>query len=762
MSSLHSQLELHQTNLNSKHKKSAQTEQSSLFKKTALSLAIAASAAYLYSPSVLAETETETEKASDLEEDKSSVTLPVLKVVSSKEKKPVYSGTDGQVLDSNHTGFLGDKDPLDTPFSAIGYTEKYIENIQANDISDVISTTDPAVYTSNTSGESRESYAIRGFTSNSNDATVNGLAGMAPYYRSATEMYESVEVLKGPSAMLNGMAPNGSVGGTINLTMKRAHDEPLTQLTTKYISDSQIGASFDVGRRFGEANSLGIRVNGAFLSGDGTIDHQENESQLGSIGLDWRGDRTKISADIYQTKENVDAPTRGVTVASGVDIPSPPSTDTLLNPSWAFYENETKGAMIQGEHEISKQLSVYAKTGVTKWNYTGLSADSAEIINSAGDIETTLGGVSDDTKRTALEIGLNGEFTTGSVIHEIATNVTRYDETYNLYAGRFGGVTINSNIYNPDWGTLPDGIDLNFPLLLTTETTLTSFGLADTLSFAEDKYQLTLGARHQQVKTAQTGGMLSAGTEYDKSAVTPSAALVIKLTDDISVYANYIEGLNKGDTAPTTARGGATVPENAGEIFSPYKTKQKEVGLKLDQGLFTHTISLYEIEKPSSYTDTDTNIFGYYGEQRNRGLEWNFFGSPLDNLRLMGGLAYIDAELTATSGGSNDGNQAAGVPDWQAKLGAEWDTSFVRNLTLTANANSVSSQYLNADNGSSISGYTIFDVGARYATTIAQLPVTIRANIKNLADKEAWTTASYNDLGLVEGRSVNVSASVNF
>ena len=42
----------------------------------------------------------------------------------------------------------------------------------------------------------------------------------------------------------------------------------------------------------------------------------------------------------------------------------------------------------------------------------------------------------------------------------------------------------------------------------------------------------------------------------------------------------------------------------------------------MDRGEFTHTLSLYEIEKPNSYTDTDTNIFSYAGEQRNRGVEW--------------------------------------------------------------------------------------------------------------------------------------------
>ena len=82
----------------------------------------------------------------------------------------------------------------------------------------------------------------------------------------------------------------------------------------------------------------------------------------------------------------------------------------------------------------------------------------------------------------------------------------------------------------------------------------------------------------------------------DEAATTPAAALLVKLTDNVSVYANYIEGLSKGATAPMTAA-------NAGDVFAPYKSKQKEVGLKLDLGDFTHTLSLYQIERPNSYTD---------------------------------------------------------------------------------------------------------------------------------------------------------------
>jgi iron complex outermembrane receptor protein len=54
-------------------------------------------------------------------------------------------------------------------------------------------------------------------------------------------MFERIEVLKGPSALLNGMPPGGSVGGSINLVPKRAGETPLARVTASYMSDAQWG-----------------------------------------------------------------------------------------------------------------------------------------------------------------------------------------------------------------------------------------------------------------------------------------------------------------------------------------------------------------------------------------------------------------------------------------------------------------------------------------------------------------------------------------
>ncbi|WP_350577362.1 TonB-dependent siderophore receptor [Pseudomonas sp. HY2-MNA-CIBAN-0224] len=689
-------------------------------------------------------------------EEKAVSTLPETRVEGEmdlpSELPPSYAG--GQVAYGSRVGLLGNKDFMETPFSTVSYTEKYIADRQAQNITQVIAATDPAVFSNGLTGTFSENYSIRGFASNISDVTIGGLYGVAPYYRISPEMYERIEVLKGPSALLNGMPPGGSVGGAVNLVPKRAGNEPLTRFTGTYMSDAQFGGHLDVGRRFGEDQQFGVRFNGVYRDGDGAVDHQKLKAELTSLGLDWRGERARLSADLYESEDRVRGQNRGINLASGVAVPKPPKSDTLLNPDWAYVQTKDHGAIVRGEYDLTDDLMAYAAFGTSETRYVYSGTMLATVFNEAGDFKTSMGQLKMELEKTSGEAGLKGNFQTAAIKHQWSINATHYGDTQKDYGRRqVPGADWITNIYNPVWGP---AADKSFPYIAHSETRLTSYGVADTLSVLEDQVQLTLGVRRQQVLTDTFSVSTGARTgRYDEAATTPAAALLVKLTDNISVYANYIEGLSKGATAPMTAA-------NAGDVFAPYKSKQKEVGLKLDLGDFTHTLSLYEIKRPSSYTDPDTNVFSFGGEQRNRGIEWGFFGAPLNDVRLMGGVAHVDPKLTKTAGGINQGKTATGLPKLQGKLGVEWDTPVIDGLTLTANATSVSKQYINADNSQSIPGYTIFEVGTRYTTHLASRPITLRGSVTNVTNKAYWGTPLLSSLGLGAPRTVELSASVDF
>jgi iron complex outermembrane receptor protein len=225
---------------------------------------------------------------------------------------------------------------------------------------------------------------------------------------------------------------------------------------------------------------------------------------------------------------------------------------------------------------------------------------------------------------------------------------------------------------------------------------------------------------------------------------------------NISLYANYIEGLQQGSTAPN-----GTV--NAGQVFPPFKSKQYETGVKVDFGRLMATLSLFQIKQPSGITDPATQIYSIDGEQRNRGLEINTSGEVADGVRLLGGVMFIDGELTKTQGGTNDGKTAPGVPHTQVNFGTEWDTPFMRRLTLSGRVIYTSSQYLDVANTQQIPDWATFDIGARYRFEAGGKPITLRANVENLFDHSYWAMANPT-YGLSPGapRTLLLSATVDF
>src|SRR5690606_17497494 len=107
------------------------------------------------------------------------------------------------------------------------------------------------------------------------------------------------------------------------------------------------------------------------------------------------------------------------------------------------------------------------------------------------------------------------------------------------------------------------------------------------------------------------------GPGYNESAITPVVGLVVKPTRNLSLYANYIEGLSQGASAsPPEVTSAASLP--------PMNTKQVEVGAKYDWGNFATTVSLYQIKRPSA--TIFNNSLQENGMQVNRGLEINAFG----------------------------------------------------------------------------------------------------------------------------------------
>jgi iron complex outermembrane receptor protein len=693
--------------------------------------------------------EDESEKAGAVTE------LPVIEVQGSTRRGPdelpsMYTG--GQQARGARVGLLGNKDLMETPFSITSYTAQTIKDQQARTVADVM-LNDASVRSVNPSSGRFEQFSIRGFTVLNSEVAFGGLYGIVPTYSIPVEATERVEIIKGPNALLNGMAPSGGVGGTINVVPKRAVDRPVIQLTGSYLSDSQFGGHVDIGRRFGKDNRLGIRLNSVYQNGDTPFRHQSIRRNIHTLALDFRGEALRLFADVAYQDRRVEAPLERVGVVSGVKPPSARRVDSGMTPSWTDANVQDIYGVFRVEYDISPVFNAYAAIGARRGDYDFMRA-TVSVKNAGGDFMTQPFQYLYKENALSAEAGLHAMFETGAIMHAINLGMSDFRLEYGNARQSFD--SIQSNIFNPVEHPEPVTGGLSHHLPIVNKTHLSSIALTDTLSILDEQIQLTLGARIQQVEVNGYSPVTGSRTKhYNKDAVTPAVGLLVKPWKKVSLYANYIEALTQG---PTPAAGAV----NINDIFPPSRTKQVEAGIKMDFGKLMTTVSLFKIRQPSGFTNPATLIFAVDGKQQNKGAEINVFGEPFAGIRIQGGVMYLDGELTKTAGGINDGNTAPGVPKVAANLGGEWDIRVVPGLTLTARSIYTSAQYLDAANTQKIPSWVRFDLGARYAIRHIATPVTIRANILNAFDKQYWSSAAASGLTLGDRRTLMLSATVDF
>ncbi|NHZ33473.1 TonB-dependent receptor [Massilia rubra] len=678
--------------------------------------------------------------------------LNAITVTATQDKLPgdapaPYAG--GQVARGARLGMLGNADNMEAPFNITAYTSGLMVNQQARSLADVMAN-DPAVQMNGP--WYFDNFYIRGFAINRQEIGFDGMYGIASAEGNVLQGVERVEVLKGPSTLINGSAPRGAAGGAINLVPKRAADTPLTQLSVAYLSDANIGAHLDVGRRFGPDNAFGARINLAHRAGEVQGDHEKQRASSVSAGLDYRGERLRVSGDFGTSKQMLDGAKSNFYVP-GALLPAAPDGKNNVWPAWSYQDKENTFGVLRAEVDATDTLTVGAAYGGARAKRHMISPFGE--LSAGGDIDFYGSGFAEETDTSSAEASMRLRLASGPLKHQLVVTATRLGSDLTADNPNLAD-SPRSNLYRPAALPRPADLDLNGPQLPSSSTRMTSYALADTIAMLDQRLLLTVGVRRQHMRVTafgwQTGAFESA---YKKSATTPAAGAVFKVSPRLSLYGNYVEALSQGPVAPLNA-------VNRNDVFAPIVARQGEAGVKLDLGKLTTSLSAFQIRKPSGFLDAG-NVYRIAGQQRNRGLEWQAAGEAGGGVRVLGGLTWTDGVLSKTRNGEFDGKTAAGVPEWVAKFGGEWDLAQVPGLTATARAQHVSAQAFNASNSVEMPGWTRIDLGARYATRIAGRPVVLRGSVENLADRRYWDTVpAYQVVTYAAPRTILLSATIDF
>ena len=661
-----------------------------------------------------------------------------------------YEG--GQVAEGGRLGLLGNQDLFYVPFNVTSYTSELIENQQARSVRDIVRN-DPSAR--QTYGEQApfERMAIRGFSSYLGAERYDGLPGLTGS-RSTIETVERVEIFKGPNALLNN-GPGG-VGGIINLTPKRPLDTPLTRLTASYDYQSRLGAHIDLSRRFGSEAQFGVRLNAVYRAGESATEGNKARLSEAALALEYRGERLKLETVLdYHRRDLRGGDTFIFLDKNARAVPGVPDLGKAIQQPWEKTELKHTRALLRAAYKLSPDWTAHAAFGAKQGGYS-IYRTVFNRLKANGDAK--LGFQNFGAKRPghSWQGGIRGQFQTGVVSHQLTLEVAEAKSTHSApgNATFIRSGLIDSNLYRPVSVAPWIVADLrNFRKVFEGHNA--SIAIADTLGFMDDRILLTAGLRRQSIGSKNFNRAGAITRKYDQSAITPATGLMVKAWDRVSLYGNYIQALEQGRAAP---RGTL----NEGEHLPPYVSEQVEFGVKLDLDGLGLTAAAFQIEKSSALTNADRRYVAD-GEQRNRGLELNVFGELRPGLRLLGGVTYINAELTRTEGGKYDGKTALDAPRRQAAINLEWDVPILPGLTLAARAEHVDSGFIRRDNSLKVPAYQLYGLGARYQHTIGDRQFILRMNIDNLLDKDYWSN-SYSDDQLHTGgpRSFAMSFTVDF
>ncbi len=669
---------------------------------------------------------------------------------------PVYAG--GQVSQVNQIGMMGKQDYLDTPFNVTGYTAKLIANQQSRNIIDVAAN-DASVSDLTLSGASN-AWSIRGFKTTQQDVEFNGVYGLAPRFYTGVESLARVEIIKGPTAMLSGMAPNGSLGGTVNYVSKRAGAEPLNRVTLKYGEGHQFTQHLDIGRRFDDGK-YGVRINVLNRNkGETASPNESNSASTVTVGLDAKGNRYRTSLDVGYVYNAIENPQYIVGINEDVakTMPSmiPVIKDGKFGAPDTYRRVTEKYGLWKGEYDVNDHWTAYAGIGMRSTSLDYLYNQFA-LSDAKGTAKVTYKHNGQVNKGYTVDVGARGTYEKGAFLHQInigasRVNYTRYMNNRNIPVASKSSTakSWSSSLYNPTFGTYVDDNISYLPI--NSKYNLSSIAISDVISTRDLNTSILVGVRLQNMK-ADVYDAGSVSQHYDKTVTSPGFGVIHRLNDRTAVYANFSQALAI-DSAPKSA-------DNAGELLEPYKAKQYEAGVKYDLGKFAVTADVFRIDTPSVLTDPDTKMASMSGKQRNQGFEINFFGEPVAGTRILGGFTWMDTKYVESAGGVYNGNTVAAVPKYNAVISVDQDIKSIPGLAVTTRLVYNGSAYINASNTLAVSPWLRWDLGARYSFDWNRTPVTVRLDVLNVMDKQTWRAVE-NAVYLGTGRTYIASVSMDF
>jgi len=645
-------------------------------------------------------------------------------------------------------GALGQQSIMDTPFSITALDEEDLREADVRFVTEALRG-DPAV--ASTSGGTAawstvEQIQVRGLPLAYNtNFKRNGLA-VIHFAEPALEGVGRMEVLKGASGFAYGFA---APGGVVNIIPKKPTDTPYRAIALGYTTQSLLRTHADLAGRFGAERTWGWRINVAKEQGRTPVDKVKLSRHFVSGYLDWRvTPDVTLALDVEHHAVDRSGQPFSYSFAKDAPLPAAPNGRRFNGVDWAGYDSRDNMAGMQLDWRIHPDWSLNA--GVLKqslWHDSYWSL--ATIQNAQGDFSGSVQrDALQDFASRAAQVGLHGRVYTGALLHELGMgwdwkSAENWRGEYQ-YAARWNG-----NLYHPIAAPAADiyAMREQYQNAYYRER---GVYLSDTLHLTP-RWRLMGGLRHGRMVSGNLNPTGVVTAPYAASATSPMLAVTFQPDTDVTLYASWAQGLERGTTAPANSA-------NAGMVFGALKSRQAEIGVKYRSShQWQWTLAAYQIDKGLGYTDAVSHWYSQSGSRLHRGLEWTLDGMPTRQLRLQAGVSLIDATMRRTGNSAVDGRRPAGVARQAVSAAVDWEPAAFAGTTLHADWQWSARSAQDAANTRWLPAVGLLRAGLRWRAGV-EGNTTVRAHIDNLLNKRYWSAGLYPGLP----RTVRLSLDVQW
>jgi catecholate siderophore receptor len=694
------------------------------------------------------------------------------------QSQDARTGTVGVYTNSTSVATKTNTPLLNIPQSLSVITRDFIRDQSFQGLTDVTRYV-PGVAVHQGEGN-RDELVIRGVDSSAN-FFVNGFRDDVQYFR---DLYnaQSVEVLKGPSALTFG---RGAGGGLLNRTLKEADGTRVYDASMQTGSWNDRRFTLDAGQAVNE--NVAVRFN-AFYEGTDTF---RDFGRIERYGINPTvtlkpDDNTKIklSYEYFHDERTSDRGNPSQTHAGGATrfnpaTPFAPNGDLSAffgSPTLNVARADVQTTMAIVEHDFENGLTVKNGTIFADYKkfYQNVYPGNGPLAGAVDPTDTAVNLAAYQHTTNRDNLFNQTDFTyktnnTGPARHTVGFG-TEFGEQTGIdvrNTGIFpnGTNTIVANPFAPAYfgpvtfihqfpGAFSPGVtaaDNNSRYRLNIE----SGYVRDTIEFTR-AVQLIMGVRFDSFGMSALDMNSSTRQSRIDDKISPQAAVIVKPIDSLSIYAAYSVSYlpASGDQFSTLTPG--TV------ILQPQKFENEEAGVKwnINPKLLFSSAAYYLNRTNQPIADgNNPGFFFPSGSTLTKGFEASLAGYVTDQWQSSLGYAYTDAKITsATSTTIVAGNRVQLVPYNQFA----WWNKYQINPMWAAALGMIyfSDSFASSDDTVRLPGFVRFD-----AALYLKINETWKAqfNVENIFNRGYWASADgNNNISPGQARTFRVSAMAKF